>query len=46
MVEVRREYFRDEEEITEIKNKAESLGMELFYAVPDTLIQERLMATD
>lgn len=43
VVEVRREYFRDEAEITELKEKAEELEMELFYAVPDTLIQGRLM---
>lgn len=43
VVEVRREYFRDDEEIIEIKDKAEALDMELFYAVPDTLIQGRLM---
>lgn len=43
IVEIRREYLRDTDELAELKAKAEDLGMTLFYAVPDTLIQGSLM---
>lgn len=45
-VEIRREYLRDEDELTELKEKAKGLGMELFYSVPDILFQGKLLDQD
>lgn len=45
-VEIRREYLRDEDELSELKEKAKELGMELFYSVPDILFQEKLLEQD
>ncbi|WP_028273230.1 sugar phosphate isomerase/epimerase family protein [Atopococcus tabaci] len=45
-VEIRREYLRDEDELTELKEKAQALEMELFYSVPDILFQEKLLEQD
>lgn len=42
-VEIRREYLRDMDELTELKTKAAELEMTLFYAVPDTLFEGSLM---
>lgn len=38
-IEVRREYVHGQDDLMEIKNKAAELGIELFYAVPETLFE-------
>lgn len=45
-VEIRREYLRDTEELTELKEKAEELDMTLFFAVPDVLFPGVLMSKE
>lgn len=42
-VEIRREYLRDENELSELKTKAEELGIELYYSVPDILFEGKLL---
>lgn len=42
-VEIRREYLRDRNELSELRTKAEELGMELYYSVPDILFEGELL---
>lgn len=45
-VEVRREYLRDSSELLELREKAQRLGIELFYSVPDILFEGELLAKE
>lgn len=42
-VEIRREYLRDMNELSELRTKAEELRMELYYSVPDILFEGELL---
>lgn len=45
-VEIRREYLRDTNELSELKKKAERLGIQLYYSVPDILFEGELLEKD
>ncbi|MBM6614736.1 TIM barrel protein [Desemzia sp. RIT804] len=42
-IEVRREYIHSEKDFTTIQREASELGIELFYAVPEILFEDKLL---
>ncbi|MFL2105003.1 sugar phosphate isomerase/epimerase family protein [Desemzia sp. FAM 23991] len=42
-IEVRREYVHDEEDLNSIQLEAAELGIELFYAIPEVLFEDKLL---
>lgn len=45
-IEVRREYIHNEEDLTAIQKEASKLGIELFYAIPEILFEDKLLPLD
>lgn len=45
-IEVRREYIHSEEDLAAIQKEASKLGIELFYAIPEILFEDKLLPLD